>query len=816
MSIDEAKQVFDSLKPEWLKNLSAIENEQETRFKVIDRILIEVLGWTHNDIKPEKHTDEGYVDYLVESGGRGYLVVEAKKAGAILVDTKNPSLANYKIGGEAIKSARAGIAQARRYCLATGVSFAALTTGIEWIGFLAVRTDGIPADNGKAIVFPSLDAISNNFAQFYDLFSKEGVTKGLYTLCIREAEGFRLQEAEKLYSIFEPSNIRLLSKSALAVDMERIFKEFFSTMSGDTDSEMLARCFVESRESREADASLEKITRDLINKITVMSSGKGGELERHIRYAVEAQRGEFVLIIGNKGAGKSTFIDRFFRLILDKALRKKCVLARIDMRDSTGDVDTVSGWIFEQLRRELEENLFHDESPTFKQLQDVFYKEYTRWRKGEFKHLYESDKDQFQIKFGEYIYKLVNERPDQYVRRLILHAIRHRGLMPCLIFDNTDHFPQVFQEKVFQTAQAIFRGATSFIICPITDRTIWQLSKSGPFQSYESTTFYLPIPSTKEVLRKRVDFIKEKLKDGKGQRGEYFLSKGIRLSVPDIQAFAASVEEVFINTEYVGRIISWLANHDIRRSLEIARRIITSPILGVENIVKAYLASGRLNIPERKVMQALIFGDYNSFKQEQSDFILNVFSLKPDQITTPLVKLSIIALLMNKEAQASEPIDTYISVDDVMNYLEPMGISRTATRIYLEELLERRLAEPYDPTDTTIYDGQLVKITPSGKIHREFSVLNETYVEHMCLNTPLRDITIVTKIREMLEGRGKFGWDEWQYLIRTFISYCLEQDKLFVQIPDRPLYDCEKTLRMDISARWKVDHKQLSMANLDQ
>jgi predicted kinase len=32
-----------------------------------------------------------------------------------------------------------------------------------------------------------------------------------------------------------------------------------------------------------------------------------------------------VLIIGNKGSGKSTFIDRFFNLVLEASLRKKWV-----------------------------------------------------------------------------------------------------------------------------------------------------------------------------------------------------------------------------------------------------------------------------------------------------------------------------------------------------------------------------------------------------------------------------------------------------------------------------------------------------------
>jgi ABC-type lipoprotein export system ATPase subunit len=66
------------------------------------------------------------------------------------------------------------------------------------------------------------------------------------------------------------------------------------------------------------------------------------ELEDQIRSAIELKKGEFVLIIGNKGAGKSTFINRFFRLVLDKQLRNNCLVLRVDLANSDGNQATIS------------------------------------------------------------------------------------------------------------------------------------------------------------------------------------------------------------------------------------------------------------------------------------------------------------------------------------------------------------------------------------------------------------------------------------------------------------------------------------------
>lgn len=320
MDIDSSKDAFDTLLKEFANEKKEDLTEQDTRFKFIDQVLTDVLGWSRKDIKTEPYVESGYIDYLIHSDGRNRFVVEAKKASRLLIDSVYPKMRSYKLNGPALQSAQDGLKQARQYCGDTGVSFAALTTGFEWIGFFAVRIDGKSPGEGKAIVFPNFDSIIESFAIFYELFSKEGILNQLNRVHMHEAEGLNVSTMVKLYQVVDKSNICMLRKSKLATDMDRIFAEFFGAMSGENDPEMLAKCFVESKESKQADANLDKIARNLINQINIVSPSQGEELQEQIRSAVESRRGEFVLIIGNKGAGKSTFIDRFFRLVLDRAL----------------------------------------------------------------------------------------------------------------------------------------------------------------------------------------------------------------------------------------------------------------------------------------------------------------------------------------------------------------------------------------------------------------------------------------------------------------------------------------------------------------
>ena len=106
MTIDIAKQRFDDLYPEWNAAREKIETEQDTRFQLIDRMLTEVMGWQHTDIRTEPHDESGYTDYLLSINNRKRLVIEAKKQEKILINTQNHKLAKYKLGGPALKNAR--------------------------------------------------------------------------------------------------------------------------------------------------------------------------------------------------------------------------------------------------------------------------------------------------------------------------------------------------------------------------------------------------------------------------------------------------------------------------------------------------------------------------------------------------------------------------------------------------------------------------------------------------------------------------------------------------------------------------------------
>jgi len=803
MALDEAFSKAEELLNELEPRLREIETEQDARFQLINRILVEICGWAYQDIKTEPHSASGYTDYLLSGMSKKRLVVEAKRTEKLTIDTLNPAMRTYRVGGPALASAMPGIMQAAQYCLDHGVDYAVVTTGVVWIAFRPFPGPSVSYAEGSAFVFPNFQAIRDNFATFYDLLSKEAVLARSHVLQFAKAEGLSLGNFEPLTSANRDEDARLLPQSPLAADLEPVFQKFFGSMSADSDREMLVNCFVETRESRFADASLEKIVRNVTASIAQLDPSSENLLAQEIEASVETGRGETVVIVGNNGAGKSTFLERFFDSVLEPSVRARCLVVRIDLLKSSGDLPSLGTWLTGEIKRNLELHLYEEGNPTYDELQGLYFHEYRRWAKGQFKPLYESDKSAFKIKFGEFLTEQLDRDPYGYVLRLLSDIVKNRKLLPCLIFDNCDHFPDLnFQEAVFQFSQAIHGEIPfTFIVMPITDRSFWRLSKGGPFQTYHSKKFYLPVPPTKEVLEKRVAYLKRKIEENESQR-QYFLTHGIRLSLENIEGFAACLEEVFLREDFVARRISWLANNNLRKSLEIAQKIITSPFFSIEDLITAYVtnrAQPHMRLHYRKFMKAILLGNYNVFRQDHNDYVLNVFAISPHHLTTPLLNLSILKILIDRAGEG-DGVASYMLVEQVRQYLESMGLTDDAINHALILLLTRRLVEPYDASSETIEQSERVAITHSGRMHYEMATNDGIYLTDTAYSTPVRSPDLVEFLRSLRER--KMGADQWHAVESQFMCYCLDQDALFARIPRDEIFEGQRQLRQVLRLRW--------------
>lgn len=804
MELDAAAELFSKTKSEFEESLPKKHTEQDIRFRLINRVLTEVLGWEFKEIHTERKNDSGFSDYLIESAGKSRAIVEAKRTSEKLTNSKANGIAFLKIGGSGLDDARAGIEQASDYCIQEGVDYAILTNGTTWICFRAIRTDGKKPSDGKAAIFNSLDTIEQNFTQFFELLAKDHVVNRVYRAILNEAEGFSLSPREDLHFAFEDASIRVDQKTEHARDLEEIFDTFFSTISGDSDQNLLINCFVESKESQLADKVLARITSEILDQLKPVDSSTGGQLARELERAAYSRRGEKILLIGNKGSGKSTFVDRFFNITLSPEIRNQCLFLKIDLARFSGNEIELSNWLDKTLQEEIDKALYSGSPPTYDELQGVFHHIYQRWSTGPHKHLHDSDPTAFKIKFGDFLQKTADEQPNNYCLAQLRNIVRSRKLLPCLVFDNTDQFSAKIQQSVFQYANALFEHVKiCFMIVPITDHTIWQLSKSGPLQSYRAKSFFLPVPSTKKILEKRIEYIGSEVNSSERVSGKYTLPNGIQVSLENLKGFVSSLEEVFLKNDFIARRIGYLANFDIRRSLELSKRLMTSPFIGIDRLIAAYINMTTLHVSRSNITLGLVNGQHEKFRQDQSDFILNLFEVHSKSIGSPLLRLRILSLLLDKQRSVNDSLESFLTCSDIEEYFEAMGVPANLTRTSLQKLLETRLIEPYDPTDQTAHAGQRVSLTTSGEMHIEMAMHDSIYFSQMALITGVRDAGLADSIRTDFKSKSPAHL-KMEEIKSKFLAYCITQDAIFSKIPSsNPNYETQRALVDELQATLK-------------
>lgn len=802
MNLDTAKEAFENIKSEFFECAGGAVTEEDTRFRLINRMITEVLGWEFKEVQTEQPNDSGFSDYLLKSNDRTRAVVEVKRTSRRLTNSKSKRLSFLKVGGSGLDEARKGIEQASNYCFQEGVDLSVLTNGTTWIVFRASRNDGKRPADGKAAVFNSLDIVSESFQVFYELLGREHLVNRVYRAILDEQEGFKLLPKEPLFSPYDITSGIAVYKSEHARDLEEVFDSFFSTISGDNDKSLLLKCFVESKESQHAEKVLARITSEVLEQIEPMQSSTGGQLATEIRRAAMAKRGEKVLLIGNKGSGKSTFIDRFFEISLDHKMRRHCVVLKLDLKKYEAGVGGISEWLDRQLQNQIDKKLYGDEPPTYDELQGVFHSVYQKWAVGPHKHLHDSDLTAFKIKFGDYLQEIADRRPHEYCTSQLENVVKSRKLLPCIIFDNTDQFSNDVQQAVFQYANAIYeRVGVCFLIVPITDHTVWQLSKSGPLQSYEAKSFFLPVPSTREVLGKRIRFLSEEVEKASPIKGSYSLPNGIQVALDDLRAFAQSLEEVFLNNEFVARRVGYLSNFDIRRSLQLSKRIMTSPHIGIDDLIKMHLTKGALRVESDNLSLAIVNGQNSYFRQDQSEFILNLFSIDPALINSPLLRLRILVMLLDKQRNAHDPLESFLTYGDIEQYFDVMGVSGQVIRGNLQALLDARLIEPYNPTIGKVIEGQSVSITTSGEMHVELAFHDNVYFVQMGLTTAIREKALANMLKKIdKDDRSRLQKD--QDIRERFLRYCVTEDSVFIKVPEsNENYRNQRSLVDELQAR---------------
>lgn len=782
--IDEAFEHFNAFK-QAISSQRPAKTEADTRLKLIDPLFSDVLGWPLDSISCEPPTTSGFIDYLFHVNGVGRLVVEAKREHAAFGIASRKKHNSYALDRAVLtqEPVRGGILQAAEYCGNQNVELACVTNGLEFVVFRGTRPgEGVPTMSGHAFVFRSLQDISERFPQFYDLLSPQSVLELRYRSMFRSIEDRRIPRPTYCKAVLPSDAASILSTDHRARDFERVLKKFFERMTSEHDAEMLRRCFVVTPESQDADERLARISTELISQIDTIDTDAAATLVDVMEQARVSQRAEFVLLVGREGCGKSTFVDRFFNSILPKELSRKSLVATANLAQCIDDPGAVNAYLDDELLRILEEKLYENGYPTYDDLMGLYYREYESRANGAYKYEYEKDKKQFKIDFGRWMNEQRESNRHAYILKLVTNIVRSRHMLPCIVFDNADHFSTQFQETAFQYARAMFERAACLVVMPITDRTSWQLSTEGALRPVEATSFYLPSPDAKKVIERRIEYIAEQISgEDVGKSSSYELGRGVPIEIERLSSFVSVLNKVFVETGNASRWIGQLANYDVRKTLELVRDVASSPHIPFADLLQAYYDNTAGTLPDRGLKQAMILGKHDRFVADHNRFVRNIYALT-DSVGadpfrsggSPLIGLRI---LKNLSQEHDDEVASYVPVRELIEWLNGFGVASEYGLHWLSRMLESGLLWASDPTIRDASLAGTVKITPSGELHLAWGTSDDVYLSAMAAVTHVTDKQLYDRIRgELIGNHGELGDAR-----RAFVDYLIAEDARTIQ-----------------------------------
>ncbi len=381
-------------------------------------------------------------------------------------------------------------------------------------------------------------------------------------------------------------------------------------------------------------------------------------------------------------------------------------------------------------------------------------------------------------------------RPHYYIEGILRFVVRSELKVPVVVFDNADHFDIDFQQHVYQYARSLYEKTICLVVLPITDRTSWQLSKHGALQSFDHRAFFLPTPSTEQIIRKRIAFLETKIaKEREKPTERYFVRQGIYLSIDDIANFTRTLQRVFLQTSIISSMIGDLANHDVRRALNLTRNFVMSPHLEIEDLVSAYIAGTAIDVPLYRAMRALIRGQYDIYPVGQNDYVQNLFALNSDLATTPLLGARILQML--NDVPVDERNEALVEVDQVVGYFGSAGVEARATNLWLDAMLKTGLCLSYDPTVQEVAPTLNIEISPSGRLHLRWAMEKNEYLGAMGDVTPLLNESTYQVVRDAGRDRNKTGW---RRKLAAFIEYLLQEDATYCSLPNHAAYEGQMRL----------------------
>lgn len=524
-------------------------------------------------------------------------------------------------------------------------------------------------------------------------------------------------------------------------ELQPYLAQYFDPETIEQRDEIVTRAYVNSNELTTYDSVLETYLKDRaripgasdIQKIVTSKNAATGITEELSRFSQNPNFfGKVQLIIGSVGAGKSTFIYRFYNHLLPRAIRERTLWSFIDFNTMPPGVSNIKDWVGDKFLSSLqaENNLDLYSADSVDKILSV---EKNKFERSPASRIRQSDPKEFDRRLLDALESIYGS-PSKYSECVTRHFSGERGLGVVIVFDNVDRRTRDEQLMIFEAAQWFKDLTRSLVIVNLRDVTFEAHRDKPPLDAFvNAVNFYITAPRFAQVIRKRVELILSKLPSDSGRFLEVELESGARLKYPEtlIGKFLVNIyKDLFRNKSVkMTAALESLSAKDVRRSLGMFQDILLSPHVLATQLTGSALSADSELIKEWTIIRALMRSRYRYFSG-RSKFIHNLIGVDLDHSRPSIFIISdaLEFLVRNRKQRIDFSLEGYATVDTIIRYMASIGYDERDAEKTIDLLVQWGLIEPESLVLTNVERDQAVRAHASGFIHMRYFLYQSEYL----------------------------------------------------------------------------------------
>lgn len=523
ITCDDSKNKFSDFVKDYESYKSIDLSESDTRSKLIDRLLIDVLGWDEKDIVREGHVDSGYYDYKVSIAGLTF-IIEAKRQFVDLI-MPNDKRRKCKLG-TLYSGNKEVIEQIQKYLKDCGCDIGIITNGKQFIISKFININGVSWAHNDCIIYRDFLDIENSFVEFWNTLSKESIVRSKGIQQLYDEDDVFYKTILSSISDKDKEIVRNDLSSKIASLIDKALGDMYNSNEDENDLDFIRECYVENNEVIKNKRELYGLFKDnppelseVIKARNIYSIGRqiDDKLKQYPAEAAQSPTPKPIIVIGSKGAGKTTFLNYLLKNDSSEisALNTPYLFVNL-MKYYSGKDDVDFDIIYRDLLLQFDEKYPEYDINSLNVLERIYIKEINQNKKGIWKYSFDNDEQDYQKKLSEFLDSKTADKQEHF-KALNIYLTREIHKRILIVFDNADQLSDQIQGQVYLNACSLNKQAKFGVIISLREGYYYNWRNRTPFNAFDSNAFHIAAPNYGEVLQRRLNYIIKKIEFSKNK-----------------------------------------------------------------------------------------------------------------------------------------------------------------------------------------------------------------------------------------------------------------------------------------------------------